>query len=190
MANLLRDLSQHPRFAGPPEVSESSRRIVRGVGLALGIALAALAVVGWRVPRGTGTLGADVQFITLATGPLDLTPVGLIASGTDLRPVPGSVASGSVLVRNVTGRAQDVRVRAIASGPDLDPLLEVSLASDSATLYSGPLGGLRTWTVRGVRLASGQAARLRLRAWLPATAAHGYQDRIETITLEWDVRSP
>jgi hypothetical protein len=165
---------------------ESTNRIesyVRRAGVAVGIALVAVVVLAFRIPDGSGTLGADVIFAISPTGELGVSRPGPFMSATGLR--PGGALKGDVDVANQTGRRLAVRLRALPDGKDLDGLLVVDVRVQNATrpIYTGLLGGLRTKT-RAFRIESGQKRKLRIRASLPARLHDGYAGRIESVGLE------
>jgi hypothetical protein len=165
---------------------ESGTRIesyVRRAGVAAGVALVAVLVLAFRVPDGSGTLGADVIVAISPTGELGVSRSGPFMSATGLR--PGAALSGEVAVHNQTGRRLAVRLRALPDGKDLDRLLVVDVRAGHATrpIFTGRLGALRAGT-RTFRLAPGAKRSLRLRASLPAGLHTGYAGRIQTISLE------
>jgi hypothetical protein len=165
---------------------ESGKRIeshVRRAGVAVGIALVAAVVLAFRVPDGSGTLGADVIFALSPTGELGVSRPGPFMSATGLR--PGGSLDGSFEVANQTGKRLAVGLRALPDSRDLDRLLVVDVRAGNATrpVYTGRLGGLRAKT-RVFRLESGRKRTLHVRAWLPAGLRAGYAGRIETIPLE------
>jgi hypothetical protein len=165
---------------------ESGKRIesyVRLAGLAAGMALMAVVVLAFRVPDGTGTLGADVIFAVSPTGELGVSRPGPFMSATGLR--PGGMFGGRFDVANQTGKRLAVRLRALPDSRDLDRLLVVDVRAGDAAhpLYTGPLGGLRAKT-RAFRIESGRTRELRIRASLPAAVSGGYAGRIESIGLE------
>jgi len=110
----------------------------------------------------------------------------LVLAGTGL--VPGRMAAGSISVRNVTGRTQDVRIRAIPSERDLDAILDVRITAQGEPVYQGSLEGLRTWTQDAVTLRSAESSRLSLEIRLPRSTARGFEGRIDTVRLEWLAR--
>jgi hypothetical protein len=163
---------------------ETGKRIesyVRRGGVLAGMALVAAVVLAFRIPDGSGTLGADVIVSISPTGELGVSRPGPFMSATGLR--PGGALSGEVDIANQTGRRLAVRLRALPDSKDLDRLLVVELRAGNATIYRGRLAGLRAGT-RPFRLDSGRSRSLRLRASLPATVRDGYAGRIETIKLE------
>jgi hypothetical protein len=163
---------------------ESGNRIesyVRRAGVAAGIVLVAVVVLAFRVPDGSGTLGADVIVAVSPTGELGVSRPGPFMSATGLR--PGDSLSGEVDVANQTGKRLAVRLRALPDSKDLDRLLVVDVHAGAVRLYRGRLGGLRAATP-AFRLDSGRKRALRIRASLPAALRNGYAGRIETIKLE------
>jgi hypothetical protein len=163
---------------------ESGNRIeshVRRAGVAAGIALVAVVVLAFRVPDGTGTLGADVIFAVSPTGELRVSRPGPFMSATGLE--PGGAFAGEFNVANQTGKRLAVQLRALPDGPDLDRLLVVDVTAGGARIYHGRLGGLRAGT-RAFQIDSGRRRELRVKASLPAGLANGYAGRIESIALE------
>jgi hypothetical protein len=163
---------------------ESGKRIesyVRRAGVAVGIALVAAVVLAFRVPDGSGTLGADVIFAVSPTGELGVSRPGPFMSATGLR--PGGSLDGSFEVANQTGKRLAVRLRALPDSRDLDRLLVVDVRAGNTRIYRGQLGGLRA-KARAFRIESGRKRTLHVRAWLPAGLRAGYAGRIETIPLE------
>jgi len=100
--------------------------------------------------------------------------------------LPGKAITGSATLRNQTGVPMSVRLRALPSTHDLDPLLHVRVGGVQGLLYDGSLQGLRNGSTRPLRLASGQSSRLSLQASLPSSVSSGYQGRIVDITLQID----
>ncbi|MDP9343881.1 MAG: hypothetical protein M3Q23_17685 [Actinomycetota bacterium] len=155
------------------------------VGILVVVGLFAWAVNAWAIPRGDGKVGADVTFITGPIGELAV-PGGAFLRGTDLRP-GGPSAAGSIPVRNQTGGPLDVTVQALPSIRDLDTLLSVEVSAGSRAVYRGPLSGLEVGS-NPLRLAAGHTQILDVRVWLPASVRDGYQNRIDDVTLAFDVR--
>jgi hypothetical protein len=127
-----------------------------------------------------------VRFEALQTGPVGVAPIQPFASTASL--LPGRELAGKVTLRNQTGVPLALRLRALPSTPHLDALLRVRMNVGAKTLYDGPLSGLRTGS-RTLRLASGQAAPVKLVASLPAGLRSGYQGRIVDVSLQIDSRS-
>ena len=159
---------------------------VARLGFLLGVV--AVAVVAWsgRLPRGTGTAGADVTLLAANSGALPVTPTGPFARGLGLEPGHARTpAAGELTVHNSTGTAVDVHVRVLRSIRDLDALLHVHITAAGTSLYSGPLAGLQSWSTTSFRVARGGDARLAVSADLPASVRDGYQSRIADLTLEF-----
>jgi hypothetical protein len=162
-------------------LSLSTQRLTRPLGVALGVLLALLCLTAWRVPGGARALGADVRIDALQTGAIGVMPLHPFVRAPSL--LPGRSAGGSVTLRNQTGVPLRVRLRALPSTRDLDPLLSVRIESGPLHLYSGTLAGLRTAGTQPLLLGSAQQRTLRVEASLPASARSGYQGRIVDITL-------
>ncbi len=61
-------------------------RTAAGAGLLAGIALAGLLVFSNALPRGRGTLGADLTVTALPSGELEISPGDVFLRANDLRP--------------------------------------------------------------------------------------------------------
>lgn len=158
---------------------------MKSAGFGLGLLTAGVALAGWRIPEGSGSLGTDLTVLALRSGELDVDPAGLVLAGTGMRPGPDAAgAHGRLRIRNQTGTRLAVRLRALPSSGDLDQMLALRISSRGTELYRGTLGGLRRWTRRPLGLAPGGERTLDLRAWLPASVGDGYRGRIEAVTLE------
>ena len=164
----------------------SSKRGPRLLGIAIGVGLAAVALAAWRVPGGERTLGADVRFEGLSSGAVGTQPAHAFISAPSL--LPGSSSSGKLTLRNQTGVSLAVRLYALPSSRELDPLLQVRLAAGARAIYEGALGRLRAAGTRPLRLTPGESRRLQVRAALPAGLRSGFQARIVDVTLRIDAR--
>ena len=153
----------------------------RAVGFVLGVSLAISAVLGWRLPRGTGRLGADVAVAFLQTGTLQLSSVTPLINANDLQP-GGATATGTVDVRNRSGSTLAVRVKAEPSIADLDPLLWIDVRASGTPLYHGTLGDLRGGS-RPFTISPLQRRTLQVRTWLPTDVSSGYDGRIDEVNL-------
>jgi hypothetical protein len=144
------------------------------------------ALLAWRIPPGHTTLGAAVTVVTEPSGELAVSPGGTLINATSMRPEPASSAeTGELHVRNETGSKLDVHLRGVASQPDLNDALMIDVSSDGAPIYSGTLGGFRSWSDDGVTLESGAKASFRVSTWLPQTLTEGYQGRTTSVDLEF-----
>jgi hypothetical protein len=161
-----------------------SRRSAKLLGIALGVTLAALALAAWRVPGGASTLGADVRVDAVQTGEIGVSPLRPFVNAESL--LPGSHADGNVALRNQTGVPMRVRVHALPSTPDLDPLLRVRVVSGNQNLFTGSLGRLRRADSAPIALAPGASRRLSVRVSLPTGLRSGYQARIVDVSLQID----
>jgi hypothetical protein len=158
-------------------------RWVKRIGVAAGVAIVCAVMLAFRVPDGSGRLGADVIVSISPTGELGVDPAGPFLTATGLR--PGSAASGDFRVGNQTGKTLAVRLRALPDTRDLDRLLDVRIGADHAPrpIFTGRLDALRAPT-RSFRLRPGQQRTLNVRAALPAGAKSGWAGRISTVKLE------
>ncbi len=166
-------------------MTTSGRGTSRVIGFVAGLALAAVAVLAWRVPAGAGRLGADLRVSAAPTGELEVSPVGVFLTGTNLEPAPGKEAGveGRLNVKNQTGTTLAVRPQALPSTVDLDQVVNLNVAADGEVVFEGPLGDLRAKTDRSLRLGAGQAATLVVRAWVRGDAGDSYRGRTADVPL-------
>lgn len=165
----------------------SGERMVMWLGLLIGVALAGVLVVDtWRLPPGTGVLGADVTVTLAPPGELAILPERRVVTATALGAAPTkSHDTGSVGVRNLSGSTFDVSARALPSSRDLDDALSVAVRAGNRSLYSGTLDGLRAWTRQTFTLARGERTPLTVTVSIPTgTPPREFRGRIEDITLE------
>jgi hypothetical protein len=166
------------------KTSSTHNRRAKLLGIALGVVLAGAALAAWRVPGGESTLGADVRVDAVQTGEIGVSPLRPFVNASSL--LPGSHADGAVAVRNQTGVPMRVRLRALPSTPDLDPLLRMRVDSGAQNLFTGSLGELRRAGSAAIALVPGASRRLSVRVSLPAGLRSGYQARIVDVTLQID----
>ena len=139
---------------------------IRTVGIATGLALAALLVLAFRVPASSQSLGAGVRFTAMAPGEIHVPRTDAFLKVGKLTP-GGKPARATLPVRNVTRGPVDVRVRASMATHDLDHALRVELRAGDRMLASGTLADLRRWT-RPLRLERAGERTVRVRTWIPA----------------------
>jgi hypothetical protein len=162
---------------------QKGSRWVRRVAFGVGLGLALLLVLAFRIPRGTGTLGADLTVSVGPTGELGVTPAGPILTSNNLK--PGNATRGTFAVRNQTGRTLAVSMRVLPSASTLDRAANVQVTAGRTVLYQGSLGGLRSWTTRKLTLASGQPASFSVQVSLPKKTKGGYQGAIVDAPVEF-----
>ena len=161
----------------------STNTWARRIGLAIGLFLALVAVLSWRVPAEGAGLGAEVRMTAMPPGEVMVDPTSPFLVGRRLQP-GGEDAAGELRVRNIAPRAVEVQLRVLPSSRDLDRLLRVELTAGGRTLSEGTLAELRSWTTQGVRLEDGEQRTLEARAWLPEGAAGDHEGVNLDVTLE------
>jgi hypothetical protein len=157
-------------------------RLARLLGVLVGVSVAVLALVSWRVPGGERTLGTDLRIEALQTGEIGVAPLHPFVSAPSL--LPGSSVAGDLTVRNQTGVPLALRLRALPSVRDLDRLLVVRVSAGSRTLYDGSLGVLRAAGTQPLALRGPMAQRLHVSASLPPGVRSGFQGRIVDVSLQ------
>jgi len=165
--------------------TSAADRFTRAIGAAIGLGLVAALIVAAHPAGGHGgVLPASLRFTASLDGAVAAEPAApqqLLASGP-LR--PGSHARGAFALRNETGEALAVRLRAQPSSTALDGTVQVRLQSGGAVLFAGTLQALRQGTAEALRLRPGGSARIRVVAWIPAEVETGYEGRKVAVTLE------
>ncbi len=160
-------------------------KFTRAIGAAIGLGLVAALIVAARPAHGHGgVLPASLRFTAALDGTVAIAPAAprpLLESGP-MR--PGSHASGTMTVRNQTGGALVVRLRAKPDSTALDGTAQVRLTSGGRTLGESTLQALRQGTAEAIRLGPGGAARVRVLAWIPAEVETGYEGRHVAVELQ------
>jgi hypothetical protein len=167
--------------------SSSLPPAARVLALGLGLAAAAAIVLAGRIDGSGAATGASALFSVLPPGELELMTAGPLGSADALQP-GGPAASGRATVRNQSGRALRLRVRALPSRPDLDRLLRVEISAGGRLVARGPLGRLRRGRRDPAALAPGASRTLAVRAWLAPGAPDGWQARAVEVPLELTTR--
>jgi hypothetical protein len=158
-------------------------QFVRAGAFLAGLAVAAIAVAGWRVPTHS-TPGASLQVVAVGTSELQTSPAHPFAISSNLKPgaTPGV---GNVDLHNTMAQPLAVRIHAVPSVTDLDPLLRVEASAAGQVVYRGRLNGLRSWTRRDFVVPSHGYSTLETRFWLPGSVKRGFQNRVATVTIEF-----
>lgn len=155
---------------------------LRRAGLATGFVVALVALVGLRVPHGSGRLGLDLQMAATQTGELQAAPLAPFVSVSGLE--RGDSRTGSFTLRNETGAAQSVRLRASANLRDADRSLRLRIEAGSERVFDGPLGNLRRATAtRPFVVPRAATRRVEVTALVPDSAPAGYAGRILDVQL-------
>jgi hypothetical protein len=156
---------------------------IRTVGIATGLALAALMVLAFRVPASGQSLGAGVRITAMAPGEVHVPRTDAVLEVAKLTP-GGKPARATLPVTNVTRGPLDVRLRARMASHELDRAVRVELRAGGRMLASGTLAGLRRWS-RPLRVERAGERTVRVRAWIPAGTKDTVGRRV-AVTLELD----
>jgi hypothetical protein len=154
--------------------------ISRISGLLVGLSLALVALVGARVPAGTGEVPASVSLKAEPSVELGIAPVGRELL-TERRLAPGESVSGLVQVSNLTGASLLATPRFHSVGGEAPAELQVALLSRGRTLYSGSIARFHP----SVRLDARQARALRFRISAPRAHAGEIQGRRVQLSVRW-----
>lgn len=167
----------------PRHGTTAKDNVARLAGALIGVGLA-VALLLWSRPDANGSpLGATVRVEVAPSGELEVTPPfprPVMVAGS-LWP-GGPRAVRRFRLRNQTGTELAVALRALPSSSALNGLLRVRVSDGGEPLAATTLEGLQRRPIR-LRLASGQASRLRLEAWLPRDVLSGYEGRLVEVSL-------
>jgi hypothetical protein len=166
---------------GRPSVNLPS--ISRVSGLLVGLSLALVALVGARVPAGTGEVPASASLKAEPSVELGITPVGRELL-SERRLAPGEPVSGLVQVSNLTGASLLATPRFHRVRGEAPAELQVALLSRGRTLYSGSIADFHP----SVRLRARQERALRFRISAPREHADAIQGRSFELTIRWRTR--
>jgi hypothetical protein len=157
---------------------------VEWAALVVGIALAGLAVAGWRVDGGAAVPPAELELVMAPSDSLAVTPTGSVLEGTLSASGPEDGLEGTMSVRNATGAGLDVRVQGAAGSPALDGVVSVRVSAKGQTVWEGTLGELRTGTPASFPLESHETTDVTITAWIPETAStDAWRARSERVEL-------
>jgi hypothetical protein len=165
-------------------ISTPPKTVARAAGAIIGAGLAATVLVAALPPAEFSRPPAKVSFAVPVRGELDVTPSAphSVLASRALTPESKPAAS-AFRIRNQTGKTLRVGFRARAEARDLDGLLRVRLAVGDRQLADTTLQGLRHSSARTVRLPSGAARWVQIRAWLPRDVGDGYEGRLVDVWL-------
>jgi hypothetical protein len=159
-------------------------QFVRAGAFLAGLAVAAIAVAGWRVPAHSNP-GASLQLVAVGTSELQSTPPHPFTISDDLKPGADRGAAGRVSLHNTMEQPLAVHIRTLPSVTDLDKLLRVEASAAGKEVFRGRLSDLHSWSERAFVVPSHRETELRTRFWLPASVKRGYQNRDATVTIEF-----
>ena len=163
---------------GLPTVNLPS--LSRVSGLLVGLGLALVALVGARVPAGTGEVPASASLKAEPSVKLGIAPVGRELL-TERRLAPGESVSGLVQVSNLTGASLLATPRFHTVRGEVPAELQVALRTRGRTLYSGRIAGFHP----SVRFGARQRRDLRFRLSAPRASADAVQGRSFVLTVRW-----
>jgi hypothetical protein len=173
----------------PIRIQLSGTLAARSLGLVAGVVLAVAALFVWRVPTVPVDTGATVSFKAVPSGELSVSQSGTFLRAPALIPSsPGRGASAELVVANQSPANLAVTLRALPEASNLDDALHVKLSAGDATVYSGPLGGLRRWSERVLVFAPGASQLFTVRAWIPTTVESGWRGQKVDVSLQLKAR--
>ncbi len=159
-------------------------QFVRAGAFLAGLAVAAIAVAGWRVPT-QSTPGASLEVVAVGTNELRATPAHPFSISNSIKPGAEHGGDGRVALRNTMAQPLAVGIRAVPSVPDLDRLLRVKASAEGRSVFRGSLHDLRSWTKRRFVVPSHGRTMLQTRFWLSDSVRHGFQSRGVRVTIEF-----
>ena len=166
---------------GQPTVNVST--VSRVSGLLVGLSLALVALVGARVPAGTGEVPASASLKAEPSVQLGITPVGRELL-SERRLAPGESVSGLVQVSNLTGASLLATPRFTTVRGEAPAALQVALLSGGRTLYSGSIASFHP----RVRLGPRQARELRFKLSAPRSRADDIEGRSFALDVRWSTK--
>ena len=151
--------------------------------LALGLALAALAVAGWRIEGGVKPPAARLAIVTAPNTDLAVTPAGETRVEAALRAGgPQSGIQREVEIRNATANPLEVHVTAATETQELEQALQLRVQAGTSTLFQGSLEELRTGS-NSFRLPSHETTDVTVLAWIPETASRSWEARSDSLRI-------
>jgi hypothetical protein len=174
----------------PIRIQLSGTLAARSLGLAAGVVLAVAALFVWRVPTVPVGTGATVSFKAVPSGELAVSQTGSFLRAPALIPSSaGRGASAELVVANQSPANLAVTLRALPETSNLDDVLSVRVSAGETTVYSGPLGGLRSWSDRVLVFAPGASQLFTVKAWIPLTVESGWRGQRVVVSLQLKARA-
>ena len=169
-------------------ITTYNSRAIPVIGVALGLGVALAAVLSWRIPASSQSLGAELRFVPAATGEVSISPDGPLLTARGL--APGDSAGRRFRLENVAGRPLRVRLRALPSQRALDRALQVELTAAGRRIYAGRLGELRSFASGGaLNLPRKGSVEVEMRARLDRGAGPDHEGQIVDVTMELQARA-
>jgi hypothetical protein len=166
---------------GRPSVNLPS--FTRVIGLLVGLSLAAAALVGARIPAGTGEVPASASLKAEPSVELGIAPVGRELL-SERRLAPGESVSGLVQVSNLTGASLLATPRFHTVRGEAPAALRVALLSGGRTIYSGSIARFHP----PVRLRAREARSLRFRLSFPRAHEGEIAGRSFDLSIRWSTK--
>lgn len=159
-------------------------------GLAVGIAVALVALFAWRVPPLAAGAGADVSIRAVPSGELAVSKTGDFLHAPALIPSsPTDGATASVRLTNQSPVSQVVSLRGLPATDDLDDVLQIQVRTTRGEVYRGSLRGLRRWANRVLVLRPGASESYTVRAWIPVSTPTGWRGQRVLVSLQFRATS-
>jgi hypothetical protein len=162
----------------------NTTHLVRFAGFAIGVAIAISVVLAGRMPRSQAEAPARLTITSQPITELGLEPAGAEFLAGVLRPGE-PLARGVLTLDNYSARPLFVAMRVTSPQHDLDSVVWVRASLRGRRVFSGPLGDLRAWTRRPLRVPADGLHKLEFGAWVPMSIDSGYEGRSVELQLEW-----
>jgi hypothetical protein len=158
----------------------TAERWVRRSAFLVGLAVVAVAVLGWRMPDTSGRLGLDLTVVATPGAGVVVAPSGPLLHARAME-AGDPRRRGDLAIVNPGAEPVAVEVGA-RSVRELERSLRIELVTPGAPVLRVPVGRPRgRWLV----LAPGERRDIELSAWLPARGGADYEGHIEDVTLDF-----
>lgn len=168
---------------------KTRRNLARAAGALIGVGLVVGLLVASRPGAADSKSPASARIAIVPSGEFEIRPQPPkpFLTAAAMRPGSGPTAGG-FRMRNQTGKDLAIALKVTANSSALDGLLRIRGRIGRRVVADTTLEGLRRRPLR-LQLLSGQAARVRLEAWLPTDILSGYAGRLVDVTLVPDARA-
>ena len=160
------------------------QRSLRALAFLAGLATMAGAVLGWRLPPRSQSIGVELTMTASAPRPLEVAPTGPVLRGRAMKPSSRGTARGVLSLTNRGPRALRMRIRARANQRALDDQLLYAVSTGGLSLFRGTQRQLGDWSSRSLILPAGARRRLTVSSWLARAPARAAADSIVDVSLE------
>jgi hypothetical protein len=125
-------------------------------GIVLGVACAALTIWLWRIQPEPNNNRLRLNVVGLPSAEFAFLDPNILRGELSL----GHSATGTIELRNQTGRTLHVRIRGKPTEPEVGKTLRIDVKAGTTTIFHGDIEGLGDWVADPIPIKSGKVEKL------------------------------